>query len=63
MKPIINGPLRTSIKDGDPYIDKPVYKTIPVYCGKEPMVGRTLQHYKRTPLRWMKPVNGKLVPR
>lgn len=60
----IKGPLLTKMADGQAYIDDPIYKQAPVYCGKEPMTGNVLSYYKRTPLRWMKPgANGKLVPR
>jgi hypothetical protein len=63
QKKTIEGPIHKELTDGDHYVDLPVYEAAPVYVGKEPMIGRVLRHYERTPLRWMKPVNGKLVPR
>lgn len=60
----INGPLRTTLEEGQAYVDEPVFKNVPVYCAKEPVMHPELRHYKRIPLRWMKPgTNGKLVPR
>jgi hypothetical protein len=60
----IEGPIRTAVEEGDPYVDRPVFIERPVFCGKEPILHPQLDHYKRTPLRWMKPgPDGKLVPR
>lgn len=57
-------PVRTVLEDGQSYVDSPVYGEVPVYCGKEPMTGKALRYFKRTPLRWMKPDGkGGLVPR
>lgn len=64
MKKKIDGPLKTELHDGDSYVDQPVLKELPVFCGKEPMTGNVIAFYKRIPLRWMKPgPAGKLVPR
>ncbi|CAB5221010.1 hypothetical protein UFOVP241_63 [uncultured Caudovirales phage] len=66
-------PILTTVKDGQPYVDEPVY----LMARKENQVEMTvrtmferppppdiLQHYQRVPLRWMKPgPDGKLVPR
>lgn len=60
---LIQGPIKTTLKEGDTYVDEPVMKTVPVYCGKEPLPGEVLSHYRRVPLKWMKPYHGKLVPR
>ena len=54
----IEGPIKTELQYGDPYVDEPVRKDVPVYCGKEPMRGKVLSHYKRIPLRWVKPQNN-----
>ena len=56
--------LKTKIEHvGQEYVDEPIHKTGPVYCGKEPMVGTWIRYYKRTPLQWMKPNGrGELVP-
>ena len=57
-------PVKTELKDGDPYVDEPVLKEVTLLCGKEPIKHQQLSHYRRIPLRWMKPgPNGKLVPR
>jgi len=40
---------------GSNYVDEPVLKAVSVYCGKEPMAGKVTDHYKRTPLIWVKP--------
>lgn len=56
-------PIKTSLEFGDAYVDRPVFKDAPVYCAKEPLKVKRLDHYRREPLRWMKPVGGKLVPR
>lgn len=60
----IAGPILTEVLDGQPYVDEPVIKIVEVFCGNEPMVGTILSHYRRVPLRWMKPgPDGKLIPR
>lgn len=60
----IAGPIKTTLNDGDPYVDEAITKDVPVYCGKKPMVGQVISYYRRVPLRWMKPgPDGKLVPR
>ena len=51
----IEGPIKTDLQHGDPYVDEPVRKDVQVFCGKEPMTGKVLSHYKRTTLRWIKP--------
>ena len=56
-------PIKTALKEGESYVDEPVIKQVPVYCAKEPMNAEILSHYRRVPLRWMKPAHGKLVPR
>ena len=64
QKQTVLGPLQTVIAEWQSYVDQPVYDVVPVYCGKEPMLGKVTRYYKRTPLRWMKPSpDGKLVPR
>lgn len=64
QKQTIEGPINRSVKEGDAYVDLPVYDDFPVFCGKEPMKGVAVRYYERTPLRWMKPgPDGKLVPK
>lgn len=64
QKQTIHGPLQTTLEDGQAYIDEPVYETVPVLVGKEPMLGQVVRYYTRVPLKWMKPgPDGKLVPR
>jgi hypothetical protein len=64
MRTKIQGPIVTTVQDGQPYVDEPVRKKVPVFCAKEPMEALVLDHYRRVPLRWMKPgPDGKLVPR
>lgn len=56
-------PIKTSIVEGQEYVDRPVYKRQPVFCAKEPVEHPVLTHHKRVPLRWMKPDGkGGLVP-
>ena len=54
----IEGPLSLELKQGDPYVDEPVFKDVPVYCAKEPVTTKLLNHYRRTPLIWKKPVRA-----
>jgi hypothetical protein len=63
QKPTIQGPIQTSLEEGQAYVDRPVYEQAPVFVGKEPMLGNVTRYYKRIPLRWVKPVNGRLVPK
>lgn len=51
----IEGPIKTELLAGDSYVDEPVLNDVPVFCGKEPMTTRQLSHYRRVPLRWVKP--------
>ena len=69
----MNKPLLTTIQDGQPYVDEPVYlepkpETLLQAAIREvfkrPAARRLLSHYERVKLRWMKPgPDGKLVPR
>ena len=69
----MNKPLLTTVKDGQPYVDEPVYidpkqETILEAAirdiFKRRPARRLLSHYDRVKLRWMKPgPDGKLVPR
>lgn len=57
-------PIKTTLKEGESYVDEPALKTVSLLCGKEPIEHQQLSHYRRVPLRWMKPDgNGGLVPR
>ena len=69
----MTAPLRTTISDGQPYVDEPVYiepiretfleAAIREIFKRRPLP-RLLTHYDRVKLRWMKPgPDGKLVPR
>lgn len=55
QKKTIHGPIVTSVKDGQPYVDEPVYKKVPIYCAKVPMEGHLVRYYNRRPLRWINP--------
>lgn len=60
----LNGPVVTDVLgEGQPYVDEPVYKMRPAYIFIKPELRPQLTHYRRVPLRWMKRVNGKLVPK
>ena len=69
----MNKPLLTTIKDGQPYVDEPVYlepkresklQTSIREIFERPAAPQLLSHYDRVKLRWMKPgPDGKLVPR
>lgn len=60
----IEGPINTALQEGQPYVDRPVYKEVEVFCAKTPAKGKVLSYFNRIPLRWMKPgPDGKLVPR
>lgn len=64
QKQTVFGPIKTDLEDGQRYVDEPVYKEVPVYCGVKPMLGKVTRYYQRIPLRWMKPgPDGKPVPR
>ena len=69
----MNKPLLTTITDGQPYVDEPIYlepkpeSTLQAAIREifqRPAARRLLSHYDHVKLRWMKPgPNGKLVPR
>lgn len=50
----IEGPLITSMFDGAPYIDEPVYVERPLYATVSPETHKVLSHYRRVPLKWMR---------
>lgn len=47
------------IEDGAEHATRPVYKTVEVFCGQEPITHAELDHYVRTPLKWMTTVRDK----
>ena len=56
QKKTVFGPIKTDLNQGDPYIDIPVYKTVPVFVGnKQPIQGKVVNYYIRQPLIWKKP--------
>ena len=69
----MNKPLLTTIEDGQPYVDDPIYldpkqETVLAAAIREIFghraLPRLLSHYEHVRLRWMKPgPHGKLVPR
>ncbi len=52
QKTTVHGPLLTELEEGQPYIDEPVYEVVPVFVGKQPMMGQKVRYYVRTPLTW-----------
>ena len=54
QKQTVFGPIMPQITHGQAYIDTPTWQEVPVYCGRVPMVGKTVRYYTRTPLRWVK---------
>lgn len=59
-----DGPVIDRIEAvGQPYVDEAILERAPVYCGTVQMEGNRVRYIRRTPLQWVKPVNGKLVPR
>jgi hypothetical protein len=56
--------LKTTIEEeGQPYLDEPIIKEVPVYCAVEPMTILQTVGHNRVKLNWKRYVNGKLVPR
>ena len=67
---MIDLPLLTEIKDGQPYVDEPVYVHAKKLNGairralSLPALRCILVAYNHVKLRWMKPDgNGELIPR
>ena len=49
--------IKTEItEDRQDYLDRPILKTVPVFCGTEPMTGLITDGYERSHLNWKKPV-------
>lgn len=55
QKQTVFGPIKTDVEPGQPYVDVPIYKSVPVYVSAEPMTGKLARYYERIPLRWVKP--------
>lgn len=52
--------MKTTIEaEGQPFIDEPVFKDVPIYCATKPIVHRQLTGYDRVKLNWKKPIFGK----
>ena len=72
-KPLIERPILTTLRDGQPYVDEAVFAELKVETVLEAAIRemfkrklppRLLTHYERVRLRWMKKApDGKMVPR